>query len=165
MRNIRFYTKTGFVILSVLLLSVFWVAATVDANKNISNPNLIVNFAIQYHMVILIALILISVLYGFLWSSLSYHEIMKKKKTSKSILETVFLFLSPAEKGIIQFLMQKKGLITQAEISRLPGMNRVKAFRLLRNMRNKNLVEIIPHGKIRRVMLKENIMDTLLEKP
>ena len=100
-----------------------------------------------------------SVAYGFVWASILYREVVQKKQESKSILETVFLFLGNEEKSIIEFLVQKKGSTTQADISRLAGMTRLKAFRALQKMQNKNLVEIVPHGKIRIVKLKQNILN------
>ncbi len=163
MRNIGFYTKVGIALLSLLLVAVAWLARTVSSNKNISNPNPLTHYAIENHMVILVVLIVVSIAYGFLWSSLSYHEIMEKRRTSKSILDTVLMFLNSNEKSIIQLLIQQKGVTTQAEVSRLPGLNRVKAFRLLQNMKNKNIVEVVPHGKVRKVLLKDDIMKALLE--
>jgi uncharacterized membrane protein len=163
MRNINFYRKIGVVLLSFLLLAVLWIATITHTNRNLSNPNPLIHFAIQNNFVILIVLIVVSVAYGFLWSSLSYFEINRKKKDSEAILKTVFLFLSNDEKNMIEFLVQNDGQTTQAELSRLPGMNRVKAFRLLQKMQGKNLVEIIPHGKVRRIRIKENIMNTLRE--
>ena len=163
MRNINFYRKVGVALLSLLLIAVLWIATITHANRKISNPNPFIHFAIQNNFVILIVLIVVSVAYGFLWSSLSYFEIKRKKKDSQAILDTVFLFLSTDEKNMIEFLVQHNGQTTQAELSRLPGMNRVKAFRLLQKMQSKNLVEITPHGKVRRIKVKENIMNTLLE--
>ena len=49
----------------------------------------------------------------------------------------------------------------QAEIARLEGMGRVKAHRALQKMQEKNLVEIIPYGKIRKIILKDNIRNSL----
>jgi len=163
MRNINFYRKTGIVLLSFLLLAVLWVANVTHANRNISNPNPFIHFAIQNNFVILIVLVMASVAYGFLLSSISYFEIKRKKQDSEAILKTVFLFLNADEKNMIEFLVKHKGETTQAELSRLPGMSRVKAFRLLQKMQGKNLIEIIPHGKIRRIRVKENIMNILLE--
>ena len=163
MRNTSLFMKLGMLLLTSLLIVVAWLINVTRANKDISNPNPFVHFAVENHLLILVILIFLSTASGFLLSSISYIEISKKKKASQGILDTVFLFLHPEEKNIIQFLVQNKGSTTQAEVSRLPGMNRVKAYRSLQKMADKNLVEVVPHGKIRKVRLKENIMSVLLE--
>ena len=163
MRNIHIFTKIGILLFSLSLLGVAWVAIVTHTNRNLSNPNPFIHYAIQNNVIILIALIAMSVAYGFVWASILYREVVQKKQESKSILETVFLFLGNEEKSIIEFLVQKKGSTTQADISRLAGMTRLKAFRALQKMQNKNLVEIVPHGKIRIVKLKQNILNVLLE--
>ncbi|MBT4539374.1 hypothetical protein HOC32_03760, partial [Candidatus Woesearchaeota archaeon] len=99
----------------------------------------------------------------FILSTLSKKEIKKSKKETKSLLETLFLFLSSEEKEIIDFLIKNEGKTSQAEISRLPNLNRVKAYRSLQRMQEKDIIEIIPHGKIRKIYLKNNIL-TMLSK-
>ncbi len=163
MRNLHFFTKTGIGLFSLLLIAVAGLAILTHANRNISNPNPLIHFSIQNNAVIMVVLIIMSITYGFLWSNILYREVKQKKQESRSILQTVFLFLGNDEQSIIQFLVQHRGQTTQADISRLPGMTRVKAFRSLQKMQEKNLVEIIAHGKIRRVNLKENIMNSLSE--
>lgn len=75
----------------------------------------------------------------------------------------LFLFLNNDEKEIINYLIQNKGTAGQADIARLPGMNRVKAFRSLQKMQEKNLIDITAHGKIREILLKENILNMLIK--
>jgi len=163
MRNIHIFTKIGVSLFSLSLLGVALIAIVTHTNRNLTNPNLFIHYAIQNNVLILIILIAMSVAYGFVWSSILYREVKQKKQESRSILETVFLFLGTEEKNIIEFLVKKKGNTTQAEISKLSGMTRLKAFRALQKMQNKNLVEIVPHGKIRIVKLKQNVLNVLLE--
>lgn len=163
MRNLHIFAKIGITLFSLSLFGVAWIAIVTHTNRNISNPNPFIYYAIQNNVIILIILIAMSVAYGFVWSSILYREVKQKKQESKSILETVFLFLGNEEKNIIEFLVKKKGNTTQAEISKLSGMTRLKAFRALQKMQNKNLVEIVPHGKLRIVKLKQNVLNVLLE--
>ena len=44
-------------------------------------------------------------------------------------------------------------------------MNRVKAFRSLQKMKENNLIDVSAHGKIRKISLQKEILDTLLENP
>src|SRR3989338_385073 len=154
MRNISFLQKIGFGTLTLIVIGVLWIAEITHTNRNLSNPNQLIHFAIQNNFVILIALVVLSVGYGFLWSSLFYRELKKKEESTRSILQTVFMFLGEEEKSIIEFLVTNGGETTQSEISRLPGMSRVKAFRLIQKMQSKNLIEVSPHGKVRKIKLK-----------
>ncbi|MBI3032506.1 hypothetical protein HYY69_03455 [Candidatus Woesearchaeota archaeon] len=166
MRNItlRWYKNIGIIVLSFLILSVIWLTVIIEKNENISTMNNLFRFAIEHHIVILVILVVIAVAFGFLWANILYHQIEKKEEETKSILDIVVQFLHNEEKQILNYLVDNKGTTTQAEIARLPSMNRVKAFRTLQKMEEKRLIEIIPHGKIRKIMLKENILDIISKK-
>ena len=73
----------------------------------------------------------------------------------------LLIFLNNDEREIINLLVKQNGTANQADISRLQGMNRVKAFRSLQKMQDKKLIDIISHGKVRRVTLKDNILHLL----
>ncbi|MBI2112471.1 hypothetical protein HYT52_02970 [Candidatus Woesearchaeota archaeon] len=118
---------------------------------------------VENHLSITIVLILLSGCIGYASSAIIYRQVTTTKKESKRLLEILFLFLSNDEKEIINCLVQNKGMIGQAEIARLPAMNRVKAFRSLQKMQERDLIDITPVGKIRRVSLKENILKILNE--
>ncbi|MFC1648142.1 helix-turn-helix transcriptional regulator [Nanoarchaeota archaeon] len=166
MRNISIKTgeKTNAIILTLLLIAVIVLAFISFDSRFVSSDNDLLAFAVQNHMWIMVVLVLISVAFGFYTSKFLYKEIRERAKTSQNILEVVMLFLGEEEKGIINFLVEKNGETTQAEISRLPGMTRVKAYRSLQKIQEKQLIDIIPHGKVRRIKLKENILNTLLEQ-
>jgi len=106
----------------------------------------------------------VSVAFGFFWSNTLYKEIEKKSKSTRSMLDVVLLFLGSDERKILHFLVENNGKTTQAEISRLDRMNKVKAYRSVKKMQEKQIIDIIPHGKVRKIQLKKNILNTLLDK-
>ena len=164
-RNINraWYKRINLYALILLSSFVVWVALVTHQNKYLTNMNPFVLFAVENHTSIMVGSILASTVFGFLWSHTLYAEIKKKKRSSITILDTVLLFLGDEEKAIIDFLVAQGGGTTQSEISRLPGMNRVKAFRSLQKMEGKRLIDITHHGKIRKIALKEEIFNVLLE--
>ena len=87
--------------------------------------------------------------------------VINTKKESGKLLKMLFLFLSDDEKNIINCLVDNKGVVGQVDISRLPNMSRVKAFRSLQKMQAKNLIDIVAHGKTRKISLRENILNML----
>jgi len=161
--KLKMYKNIGFGVLTMLLIIVSTVAILTYMNRDHDNHNYLFTLAVQHHVEIMLALVIIATGFGFFWSAVSFSQIEKQKKDSKKILETVMLFLNREEKQIVNFLVEKKGATNQAEISRLPGMNRVKAYRSLQKMQEKRIIDIIPHGKIRRVVLKENILNSVIE--
>ena len=83
---------------------------------------------------------------------------------SQHLLEVLFRFLSSEEKLIVEYLINNGGKANQADISRLPNMGRVKAYRTLQRMEGKQIVNIEAHGKIRRVQLLEDLVGILKER-
>ncbi len=151
------------VILIVLFVSVIYLTLLTEQNKNLTSTSHLLDFAVQNHTWIMASIVASSLILGFLSSNLLYATIEKKEKASRNILEIVYLFMHPEEKEILDFLVKNKGEATQAEISRLPRLNRVKAFRLLQKMQEKDLVSVDASGKVRKVRLKDSIRSTLLE--
>jgi uncharacterized membrane protein len=152
--------------LSFALLTILLIAVTLIAfmtYRPSENANKYLAYAVLHHTEIMAGLIGIALIFGFFFSQLFYSEIQRKRQDSKSILAVVLLFLNQEERSIINFLVQRKGMTTQAEIARLPHMNRVKAHRSLQKMQEKQLIALVAHGKVRKVQLKENILQLLLE--
>ena len=162
--KLKIYKHGGFLLLTILLIITTFITLMIHLNKDFTNANFLITWAIENQLSILIFLIVISVAFGFGWSNISYREIKKTKMSSKSLLDTILLFLSGEEKEIVNLLVKQKGTTTQVEISRLAGMNRVKAYRSLQKMQEKNLVDITSHGKIRKVVLKASILNILLDE-
>ena len=138
--NYKLFKNIGFGALTLILIAATWVTVETHRHNEMTDVNPVINFAINHHVSIMIILMLLSIGYGFLWSSITYTEIQRKSKHSKSMAETVMQFLSKEEKAIIAYLVQNKGSASQAEISKLNGMGRVKAFRSLQRMKEKNIL-------------------------
>ena len=166
MRNkIKIYKNIGIVILVTLLTLVMWIVFITEKNRNMTNANSFLVFSIDNHLWIMASLIIISIAFGFFWANRIYAEVEEEKKHSSSILKTVLLFLNNEERTILNFLVEKGGKTTQSEISKLHRMTRVKAFRSLQKMESRRLLSIEHHGKIRKISLQKEILDTLLENP
>ncbi|MBS3165496.1 hypothetical protein J4444_00080 [Candidatus Woesearchaeota archaeon] len=153
------YVSLGFSVIIVGLATVIYLVTYI--HQNITSKNSLIFWIVGNHLSITIGLVIISGFIGYISSTLTYKQFVETKKESHELLEMLFLFLNKDEKEIINYLVKNKGTTEQAEISRLSGMDRVKAFRSLQRMREKNLIDITAHGKIRRVTLKENILNML----
>jgi hypothetical protein len=163
-RNWKAARNLMFGLLTVLLVTMIAVAILTYTHRDAQFSNPLIMFAIMHHIELMIFLALISIGFGFFWANMSYTEVRQTTIDSKGVLEVVLMFLSREEKEIVNFLVSHKGETTQAEISRLASMGRVKAFRSLSKMQQKGIIEIIPHGKIRKVKLKDNILHIINKK-
>ena len=153
----------GYIVIIILFLIAFSLAImTYNPTGGFSGPYW--SFAVEHHMEIMIGVFVVALAVGFLTSQFFYAEAQRKKKDSKEILHVVMLFLSTEEKEIVNFLVEKRGVTTQSEIARLPHMNRVRAHRSLQKMEEKQIIDLVPHGKIRKVHLKENMLHLLLDE-
>jgi uncharacterized membrane protein len=151
----------GFLALGAVLLAFMVFAFLTYAAGPASHP--VVAYAVNHHAEIMAALVVVAVAFGFALAQRFYRAYEKEREGSQDILRIALLFLSTEEKAIVQHLVTNGGSTNQAEIARLPGMNRVKAHRSLQKMQERRLIELIPHGKMRKVRLKETLRELLAE--
>ena len=159
--SIKLYKSISFGFLTIILGLAIIIYFVTYIHESMTSKNRFIFWVVENHLPITIGLILLSALIGYTLSTITYRQVTKTKKESHKLLEMLFLFLNNDEKEIINYLVQNGGAAGQADISRLPNMDRVKAFRSLQRMREKNLIDITEHGKIRKVFLKENILKML----
>ena len=160
---INFYRKVSLLFFFVIIGFLILAYGVTFLHQNSTSKNPFIFWTVKNHLSITVALIFLSAVLGYFPSAITYRHLKKTQKESRTLLDSVLLFLNQEERAIINHLVQQKGLSGQAEISRLPGMNRVKAYRSLKKMQEKNLLGIVPHGKVRKVALKENILQMLKE--
>lgn len=157
----RYLSLAFFLVIAFLAVLIYFVTY-IHQNSTSANPAIF--WTVEHHRLITVTLILLSVSIGYLLSSAISRQLMRTERKSQKLLEILSLFLYAEEKVIINHLVQQSGISNQAEISRLPGMNRVKAFRTLKKMQEKNLITIIPNGKGRNVQLNDSITSLLLKR-
>ncbi|AJF61750.1 TPA: hypothetical protein HA239_01580 [Candidatus Woesearchaeota archaeon] len=160
--DIKRYRNIGFGISTLLIIVVLVIAILTYTYQHHESDNPLLSIAVKNHVPIMILLTLISVSFGFFWSNLYYDEFKKQKRDTEDVTNILMGFLSREERIIIDFLIENKGSATQAEISKLPGMNKVRTYRALQRMENKNIIEKTAIGKVRSVKLKENILKILI---
>ena len=154
--------KTGFGFAVFTLLAIFAIIISIVTFQARNTPTTgIWNFLVIHHLWIMIITIFLSLGYGFFWAVVLLKRVKVEKSTSKDILSIVLSFLSSEESLVIKHLVANNGESTQANIARLSNMGSVKALRTVQKMQEKTLVEIVKEGKVRRIVLKENIGELL----
>lgn len=81
-------------------------------------------------------------------------------KTSKS----VFLkFLNYGENQVIKKLIENDGTVLQSDISRMPNMGKVRAHRIVSDLKKKEIITLEQYGKTNRLYLAEDVKNILLK--
>lgn len=163
LRNIdaQQYLRVGFALFTVLVLVLVWTTfATYNAHHETKG---VFSFAAKHHVLIMIISFTIILFYGFFVSKMLYAQLITEKKDSGDLLKLVLDFLSEDERKVVRHLVETRGKTTQAEVSRLQGLTRLKAHRVLQKLSSKGLIEVVPHGKIRKVYLRSALLEKLTE--
>lgn len=80
----------------------------------------------------------------------------------KTYQKTLLKFLNYNENRVMKTLLEHNGTVNQSEISRLPNMGKVKASRILRDMKQKEIITIESHGKINKIHLSDDLKNIFL---
>jgi len=95
--------------------------------------------------------------YYFMSSKVEVKEKSLKKNTD------VFLrFLSPDEKKVVDKLIEGHGKVLQAELTRLPGLNKVKSHRIVQKLIDRGVIKIEKLGKTNVVEFPQEIKEGML---
>ena len=157
MRNQTFITGFRFAVFTILaLIGIVMSIITFQARDTELSSGFYYFLAVN-HLWIMIITMFIAVGYGFCWAIVLLKKVENEKSTSKDIFSIVLSFLSSDESAVLKHLISEEGTSTQANIARLSNMGSVKALRTVQKMQEKSLVEILKEGKVRRIILKENI--------
>ena len=148
--------------LSILIVSIFIFLITVLvfvyalSSNGEAVPGLFQPF-LEYHIHFM-------VLMGFfgLGSGLVLYKILdmtleKQKSLLKTNIQIIMKFLSPEDRGVVSLLLSKDGMTTQSEISKLPGMSRLKAHRLVKRLGDRGIIHIEKYGKMNMIRMIDEL--------
>lgn len=127
----------------------------------LANTNGFFRFLIINHLWIMIITMLVSIGYGFIVAEILTKKVETTQKHSKELVDTIMLFLGKEEKDVISHLLEHNGKSTQSKIAHVKDMGNVKALRTVQKLVDKQLVEVQKEGKMRKVLLKDNIKEML----
>lgn len=92
------------------------------------------------------------------------NDDQSKTKNVENSYRTVLLkFLNYNENKVLKRIIEHNGTILQSEISRMPGIGKVKAHRILKDMKIKGIISVEKYGKTNRVNLSKDVKKLFLE--
>jgi len=89
-------------------------------------------------------------------------RIESKEKSLKNTSEVLLRFLNPEEKKLVNALIENNGKVLQAEITRLPGMTKLKSHRVIQRLVDRGVIEKDKVGKTNIVRFTKEIKDGLV---
>jgi uncharacterized membrane protein len=87
-------------------------------------------------------------------------KLIKKDTSITKHISIIEKFFTREEKEILKILA-KNNNVTQAKITSQTNLPRLKVFRIIEKLKNKNLVEKQEQGKIRIIKIKEDIRNLI----
>jgi hypothetical protein len=124
----------------------------------------IINIFVQYHIEFMVLLGILGVGIG----GMSYYNFITQEKSIEKTQEftkhIILRFIDSEEQVIIKRILSSKEAITQAQISRLKHMGKVKAHRTVQKLEEKQLIQTTPYGKTKQLRLHPEIQQLFDKK-
>lgn len=153
-------------VLGVLIISIFIFLVTILvfvyalSSKGEAVPDIFRPF-VDYHIEFMVIMGFFGVFSGLIVYIVINSTIEKQKKAMKTNIAIIMKFLSKDDREILTLLMSKDGITTQSEISKLPGITRLKAHRVVRKLEQHGIIYIEKHGKINLIRLVEDLKNEI----
>lgn len=89
------------------------------------------------------------------------QKIEAKKESLKKNTRVILKLMNADEKKLVEILIDNHGKALQAELTRLPGMNKVKSHRIVRKLEERGVITIEKYGKTNYIKLNDEIKEGL----
>ncbi len=149
---------------ALLVLFLFAVFLTSVSYLNPSTQG-ILGFLTRFHFEAMLFVALSGVVIGGLGIYLFSAELQQTTASLKGNTELLLSFLSPKEREIVQLLMEKNGHAFQSDISKMPGMTRLKTHRIVSKLAERKVVNVHDYGKTNIVALSPVILEAFNLNP
>lgn len=106
--------------------------------------------------------IFVGLIIGVIVFFLITSKIEDKKKDARKIANVMLRFLNPDERKLVDLLIENNGKVLQAELTRLPGMSKVRSHRVIQKLIDRGVIEKETLGKTNIVRFSKEIREGLL---
>ena len=76
-------------------------------------------------------------------------------------MDIMLRFLGDEERKVVRRLLESNGRMPQAELTRIQGLSKVKAHRIVKKLSARGIVETEKHGNTNVVTLAKEVMEGL----
>jgi len=102
---------------------------------------------------------------GAITAYLMMSKVKKVQDVARTSTEIMLSFFQPEERIIVNFLLNHQAPVKQYDISHLQQLDKVKAHRILRRLRERGIVVLQRVGKVNSVMLRKEIREAFQDQP
>jgi len=89
------------------------------------------------------------------------QKVESTEKSLKKNTEIILKFLNEDEKKLVNLLVESNGKVLQAEVTRLPGMSKVKSHRVVQKLIDRGVIEKESIGKTNVLKFSKEIKEGL----
>ncbi len=119
--------------------------------------NGIIGLFVRFHFEAMLGIAMAGVIIGASSFYLFSNELEEKDKSLELNTQLLLSFLNEGERECVQFLIDHHGQAYQSELSKLSGMTRLKAHRLVSRLKERKIVHVHEYGKVNLVVLNPGL--------
>ncbi len=145
----------GFVLLVFAMLgSYIW------ATAGFGVPSF-VEFLYRFHFELMVIVSVSGILVGAAMYFLMHERVEVATQEAAGNAELLLSFLSADERAVVELLLRSEGHTTQAQVSRLDDMTRLRAHRVVLRLADKKIIRIEKLGKTNQLWLAKSIYESM----
>ena len=107
-------------------------------------------------------LIILGFLIGILVSYFYFEKRIELPRVGADKKDNILLLLTPSERAVLKKIIDRNGEVLQSEVSRLEGMGKVRAHRVIEKLVRRGVLEKEGMGKTNTLKLRKEIRDAIL---
>ncbi|MFH1056625.1 MAG: hypothetical protein V1717_02405 [Candidatus Micrarchaeota archaeon] len=160
MKQMKKPEKKPLVALVFIALFVLLVVVTIFSFNPAYAPDFLLP-VVQYHFELMILIAIAGMFVGAAVYYLLSEQVVSTQTQSRKNVEILLKLLSEDERKVVRKLLAGNGKAMQYEISRLDGLTRLKAHRIVYKLERQGIVEIEKIGKVNAITLVGEIKEAL----
>jgi uncharacterized membrane protein len=154
----------GFILIVLLVLLVYYLPKSIEQGVPVI---CIEDGACQHELYLenLIFFVPVFIMGGFILglilAFLYFERKVELPLPSPGKTKTILSLLPPSERKIVEKIAEKDGEVLQSEISRLEGVGKVRAHRVIERLLRRGIIEKEQVGKTNVLKLRKDVLDAL----
>ena len=166
---------SAFIIGLIIILTIPGLITFSNPLQNHLCPRMIPNYILWLSMILMI-IVIVPISYYFISKRLEnkleknmeiLFKLIKKhddnnnfkKKIESGNTPLILKFLKPDERKVVEMLIENKGKVAQSEITRMPGMTKLKTHRAIKELEFKGIIKIQKDGMTNRITLSDDVKE------
>jgi uncharacterized membrane protein len=161
-------TLAGLLVLAVLMILLFYIpqfleqgvpAACIEG-VNCPHEQYLQNVLSSFPVAIMLGFV-----FGLIIAYLYFEKKIELPIPSVDRRKVILSMFHPSEAKVVGKLLENNGTVLQAEVSRIEGLGRVKAHRVIERLVRRGIIEKEQSGKTNILRLKKSMVEAIENEP